>query len=83
MRHKKIWAVSVVIVIAVAAVVLLNSNNKNIKIDEWSSHLSTGQIEWAEVSKEYGVNQVSYTIPAGEYAELIAVLETVREDVSS
>ena len=83
MRHKKILAVCVVIVIVVAVVMLLNSNDNNVKIDEWSSHLSTGQIEWAEVSKEYGVNQVSYTIPASEYAELIAVLETVTEDVSS
>ena len=83
MRHKKILAVCVVIVIVVAVVMLLNSNDKNVKIDEWSSHLSTGQIDWAEVSKEYGVNQVSYTIPTSEYVELIAVLETVTEDVSS
>lgn len=83
MRHKIILAVSAVIVIVVAVVVLLNSNDKNIKIGEWSSNLAAGQIEWAEVSKDYGVNQVSYTIPASEYAELIAVLETVTEDVSS
>ncbi len=83
MRHKKILAVSVVIVIVVAVVVLLNSNDKNVKIDEWSSNLSTGQIEWAEVSKGYGVNQVSYTIPVSEYDELIALLETVTEEVSS
>ena len=72
------------ILVLVAIVLMSNTTkDKTVKIEEWSGNLSAGQIEWAEVSVGYGDEQRSYTVPAGEYEELIALLKTVTGDVSS
>ena len=80
---KKYFAISVLIVLVIAAVMLFKANDKHAKIDEWSSNLAAEQIEWAAVSVGYGVDQLGYTIPVSEYKELITLLGTVTEDICS
>ena len=80
---KKHFAISVLIVLVIAAVMLFKANGKHAKIDEWSSNLAAEQIELAAVSVGYGVDQLGYTIPVSEYKELITLLGTVTEDTCS
>ena len=39
------------------------------------------QVEGVEVSRGYGVEKISCTVPADEYDQVVAVLGTVRESV--
>ena len=81
MRDKGSLIVPILVIFAI--VLLSNPKDKPVKIEEWSGNLSAGLVEWAEVSVGYGDEQLSYTVPAGEYEELITRLETVRDDVTS
>jgi len=66
-----------------AAVVLLVSLPRHAGIDEWSSGLTEGSIDIAEVSSGYGIDKRSHVIPKEEYRALVALLRTVTEPNSS
>ncbi len=83
-KSKKIRIlIFVLAVIVLAVTVFIWWNNRYTKIDEWSGRLTPWQVEWVEVSRGYGVDKISYTVPAGEYDQVVAVLGTVRESVST
>lgn len=58
-------------------------NHRYIPIDEWSNALTPESVESVMVSRGYGVEKISYAVPAEEYADVIAVLQTVTEESST
>lgn len=77
-KSKKL-RILIVIVLALAA--FFWWNNRYTKIDEWSGGLAPWEVEWVEVSRGYGVEKISYTVPADEYDQVVAALFTVQESV--
>ena len=75
---KIIYCIIPLIIVAVIAIFVIQ-NNKHAKIDEWSSSITTDQIELAEVSKGYGINQEKKVISASEYSKLTELLNTITE----
>lgn len=70
------------LVLITAAACLLDAwNHRYTEIDEWSGSLTPWQVEWVEVSRGYGVEKISYTVPEEEYTQVVAVLGNVRESV--
>ncbi len=49
-------------------------------IDQWSGQLSAQQVEWAQFSVGYGVEEKSYDLPLEDAGELVAILGRITEE---
>ncbi|MBQ2697095.1 MAG: M56 family metallopeptidase, partial [Clostridia bacterium] len=47
---------------------------------EWTATLTAEEIQWAELSRGYGVDVLSYTVPEAEYEALCTLLGGITDD---
>lgn len=80
---KRTILLSVLLVVAIAVSLSVFWASRYTKIDDWSGALTAEHVEWAEISRGYGLEKISYTVPAEEYAGLVTVLKTVTEQNST
>lgn len=74
----KIFTLACFIFVVCLTIALLCCNRYS-AIDQWSSQLVPEKITLAELSKEYGVEKLSYTVQKQSYNELIEILNTITE----
>lgn len=80
MSRKRIAGL-LVLLLCLSGVFLLTPSHA--PIDQWSSSLTEGAIEIAEVASDYGIAARRYAIPQEEYRTLVALLRSVTEANSS
>ena len=80
-RKRNIRFVVLVVTLILAVGVVLE--NRHAKIDEWSSSLTIEKIDWAEVSREYGTEKISYVLSEEDYTQLLPLLRSVKESICS
>ena len=78
-RKKPNYIPWVLCLILVTVIVCFATGKKHASIQEWSGKLTTDTVEWAVVSRGYGLDKVSYMIPVEEYGELVELLKTIKE----
>lgn len=82
-RTGRIILLAVILIAAVTGALLFWYSHRYTPIDRWSGNLVPEKISWAQVSREYGIAKDSYVLAEEEYAELLSMLRTVTEAVSS
>ena len=72
--------VAVVIIAAVAMIcTFTGAKDKPASFEEWTSSVTEENIQWAEMAKEYGMEEISYTISGTEFRELAQLLGTITD----
>lgn len=73
--------IAVVLIAAIAvACTFTGAKDKPHSFTKWTESLSVEDIQLAEVSKEYGNEKISYTIPESDYEELCTLLKAISDD---
>lgn len=83
MDRKRMLLVLILLVVAVAVAAMVFWNSRYTPIDAWSAALTAENVEWAAVSRGYGIEKISYDVPTEEYGDTITVLKTVTEKNST
>ena len=82
MKHRKwLWTAGILLLLLTACICFLYP--RYTPIDQWSSSLTEGGIDIAEVASDYGTAARRYEIHREEYPALVALLRTVTEANSS
>ncbi len=76
--------IAVLLIAAVAiACTFTGAKDRPHSFTEWTESLTVEEIQWAQASKEYGVEKIYYTVPAEEMDKLRAILCSITDDACS
>ncbi len=77
-----VYTLAAVVIIASVAMIctFTGAKDKPASFEEWTSSVTAENIQWAEMAKEYGAEEISYTVPENEFQDLAQLLGTITDD---
>lgn len=76
--------IAVLLIAAIAiACTFTGAKDRYHSFTEWTEGLTVEDIQWAETSKEYGIEKIYYTVPTEEMDQLRAILCSITEEACS